>query len=240
MLTNYLKKLFLKFRQRYIFDLSIQFMQDNFSLNKHQRNTWAGEFGDSYVERNKTIDQVNASFDELMGITLENLLSSFFSDLNRDTKILEVGCNVGLNLTILKKMGFKNLFGLEINEKAITIAKQRNPEITFFHSSIEKFETEHKFDLIFTAGVLIHINPDTLPDIIKKIYGLTNKFIFGYENFSEDLTKLDYREHTNILWKQNFPKLYRELFPDLKTVTEKIYSYKNNDLQDVAFLLEKP
>jgi len=215
-------------------------MQDNFSLNEHQRNTWMGEFGDLYVERNKTIEQVNASFDELLGITLENLLSSFFDDLNRNYKILEVGCNVGLNLSILKKMGFKNLYGIEINEKAIKIAKQRNPEIKFFHSSIEKFETDQKFDLVFTAGVLIHINPESLSNIIQKIYSLTDKFIFGYENFSENLTKLDYREHSNILWKQNFPELYHKIFPNLITVKEKIYPYKNDNLQDVAFLLKKP
>ena len=64
-------------------------VQDNSSLNEHQRNIWKGEFGDLYVERNKTIKQVNESFNELMGITLEDLLFSFFNDLNRKYKILD-------------------------------------------------------------------------------------------------------------------------------------------------------
>ena len=214
-------------------------MQDNFSLNEHQRNTWKGEFGDLYVERNKTVEQVNTAFDELMGITLETLLSTFFNDLSRHFHILEIGCNIGLNLSILKNMGFENLYGVEINEKAINIAKQQNPDITFFHSSIEKFETDQKFDLVFTAGVLIHVNPESLPSINQKIYALTDKFIFGYENFSENLTRLDYRNHSNILWKQNFSELYRKTFPNLITIKEKIYPYKNDNLKDIAFLLKK-
>ena len=41
----------------------------------------------------------------------------------KNLKILELGCNVGINLEILKKMGFNNLYGLEINNKAIEIAR---------------------------------------------------------------------------------------------------------------------
>jgi len=214
-------------------------MKDNFSLNEHQRNTWKGEFGDLYVERNKTVEQVNSAFDELMGITLETLLSTFFNDLSRHFHILEIGCNIGLNLSILKNMGFENLYGVEINEKAINIAKQQNPDITFFHSSIEKFETDQKFDLVFTAGVLIHVNPESLLGVIQKINSLSNKFIFGFENFSNNLTKLDYRDHSNILWKQNFSELYQNTFTNLINIKQKIFTYKNNNLQDIAFLFSK-
>jgi pseudaminic acid biosynthesis-associated methylase len=214
-------------------------MQDNFSKNEHQRNTWMGEFGDSYIDRNKDIDKVNSQFKKLTGYSKEEIFYEFFNQLNHDLSILEVGCNVGLNLSILKKLGFHNLNGVEINEKAIQIAKQRNPEIKFFHSSIENFETNLKFDLVFTSGVLIHINPKSIPSILQKIYSLSDKFVFGYENFSETLTKLDYRNHSDILWKQNFPELYRNLFPNLTTIKEKIFTYKNDGLQDVAFLFSK-
>ena len=88
---------------------------------------------------------------------------------------------------------------------------------------IEEFEIDQKFDLVFTAGVLIHINPDSLPSIMKKIYSLSDKFIFGYENFSENLTKLDYREHSNILWKQNFSKSYCNLFPSYYNTRKNLY-----------------
>jgi pseudaminic acid biosynthesis-associated methylase len=214
-------------------------MQENFSKNEHPRNTWMGEFGDLYIDRNKDIDKVNSQLKELIGYTKEEIFYDFFNQINRKLNILEVGCNVGLNLSILKKLGFENLYGIEINEKAIKIAKQKNPEITFFHSSIENFEIQQKFDLVFTSGVLIHINPESLFDVIEKIHTLSKKFIFGYENFSENLTKLDYRDHSNILWKQNFPELYRQTFTNLTTVKERVYDYKNNNLQDVAFMFSK-
>jgi pseudaminic acid biosynthesis-associated methylase len=214
-------------------------MQDSFSQNEHQRKIWMGDFGDSYIDRNKNLDKINSQFKELIGYSKEEIFHDFFSSLNHELKVLEVGCNVGLNLSVLKKIGFQNLFGIEINEKAIKIAKEQNPEIEFFHSSIENFETNLKFDLVFTSGVLIHINPKSIPSILQKIYSLSDKFVFGYENFSETLTKLDYRNHSDILWKQNFPELYRNLFPNLTTIKEKIFTYKNDGLQDIAFLFSK-
>ena len=215
-------------------------MHDDFLSNESQRKIWMGKFGDSYVDRNYTIEQVNELFDNLIGISIEELFYNFFNDLDRNYKILEIGCNVGLNLSILKKLGFKNLFGLEPNNKAIMIAKERHPEITFFHSTIEEFQTTEKFDLVFTSDVLIHINPKSLQAIIKKIYDLSTKLIFGFEYFSNDLTSLDYRGHSNIMWKQNFPKLYCETIPDLILLKKKIFPHKQENLEDIAFLLKKP
>ena len=39
--------------------------------------------------------------------------------LPKDASILELGCGAGRNLAGLKKAGFKNLAGIEINEKAL-------------------------------------------------------------------------------------------------------------------------
>jgi pseudaminic acid biosynthesis-associated methylase len=208
--------------------------------NKNQRNFWENEFGTHYIERNKTLEEINEFYRQQTGITQEEIFRNFFYEINRKYKILEIGCNIGLKLSILKKMGFSNLFGVEVNKNAYEIAKKSDPDIFFINSSIEKFESNREqFDLVYTSGVLIHIHPSALNAIIKKIVNLTKEYIFGFEYYSDALVEIPYRDHTNVCWKQNFPLLFKKLFPSLTTIKEEKIHYKNKDLCDIAYLLSK-
>jgi len=207
--------------------------------NTQQRELWMSNFGTDYINRNKTIEVVNELYKKQTGITVEKIFNKFFDEINSESTIIELGCNVGLNLSVLNKMGFKNLTGLEINETAFSIAKKNNPDINFIHSSIENFEFTETYDLVYTAGVLIHINPDTLPLIITKMGQLSKKYIFGFEYFSENLVEIKYRNNENTCWKQNFPLLFKKLFPSIKTVKEEKIHYKKENLCDIAYLLRK-
>ena len=210
-----------------------------YDANMQQRNFWAGKFGDFYINRNKTIDEVNESYEKETGVTVEKIFHEFFDKIDRKSKILELGCNVGLNLEILQKMGFSNLYGLELNKKALEIARERYPKITFINSSIEVYESKMTYDLVYTAGVLIHINPSTLNSIIKKIVSLTKEYIFGFEYYADSLVEIKYRGYSNVCWKQNFPLLFQQLFNYIDVVKEEKFHYKNKDLTDIAYLLRK-
>src|SRR3989344_5376417 len=115
-------------------------------------------------------------------------------------------------------MGFRNLTGIEINKNAYEIAKKNNPSITWITSSIDSFEPDKSFDLVFTSLVLIHINPEALNSIIKKIIKISKKYIFGFEYYADILTEIPYRGHRNVMWKQNFPLLFMQLEPTLKQI----------------------
>ena len=65
---------------------------------------------------------------------------------------------------------------------------------------------------------------------------LTKKFIFGFEYFSEKLTEVKYRDHSNLLWKQNFPLLFTK---NMKLIKDKKMYWKNENLCDVAYIFEK-
>lgn len=214
-------------------------MNNSSDRNANQRAFWSGEFGNAYVDRNKSIDEVNKSYAEQTGITVDDIFQRFFNDIDKESRILELGCNVGLNLEMLRKMGFNNLHGVELNKKALEIAKERNPKVIFVNSSIEDYQSKEKYDLVFTAGVLIHIHPSTLESLIRKIVDLSAKYIFGFEYYSDKLEEIKYHDHSNVCWKQNFPLLYMKLFPQLKVVKQEKFNYKNNDLNDVAYLLRK-
>ncbi|MBI1829461.1 MAG: methyltransferase domain-containing protein [Thaumarchaeota archaeon] len=215
-------------------------MNNSYENNSNQRNFWAGEFGNSYIDRNYSTEEMNQLYKERTGFTFEQILKNFFIDIDKNSKILELGCNIGLVLSSLKKMGFANLYGLELNKKSFEIAKENNPNITFINSSMEDYDSkgEH-FDLVYTSGVLIHIHPDALNAIIHKIVSLTNEYIFGFEYYSDSLVEVKYRGHSNVLWKQNFPLLFTKLYPSMTKIKEKKIYYKNEDLCDVAYLLKK-
>jgi spore coat polysaccharide biosynthesis protein SpsF len=47
-----------------------------------------------------------------------------------------------------------------------------------FHSSIFDFESQESYDLTWTKGVLIHINPERLIEVYEKLYSYSKRYIF--------------------------------------------------------------
>ena len=75
---------------------------------------------------------------------------------------LELGCNIGLNLKALNSLNSNiELKGIEINEKAANEAEKLKIAEINQGTIIDPIDGE-KFDLTFTVGVLIHINPEFL------------------------------------------------------------------------------
>ncbi|MBN2881025.1 methyltransferase domain-containing protein [Candidatus Woesearchaeota archaeon] len=198
---------------------------------------WKGNFGDEYTERN------SADWDEFYksqwGVTRTDLNKEFLSNLDKNISILEVGCNRANQLKILEQAGFTNLWGLEINKKALSIARE-NKNLNLVEAS--GFNIPFKdnfFDLAFTSGVLIHIAPDDLNKMLDEIYRVSKKYIWGFEYFAENCTEIKYRENSNKLWKNNFKQLFLDRFPDLKLVHVRKCPYIENDNVDEMYLLEK-
>ena len=215
-------------------------MSDNIKNHSKEENFWWSKFGENFLERNKSYEEINKYFNLEVGINVDEPFQKKISGLNRDISILELGCNVGVKLEILKNMGFKNLTGIDINANALKEGKRRNPDIEFIESTIEGLDTDsRKYDLVFTSVGLIHQNPKTLDLIIKKIIEISKKYIFGYEYFSENLQDIEYRGNKGVLWKQNFPELFKKIEPSLKLIKLEKYEYLKKDLTDVAYLFEK-
>lgn len=206
-----------------------------------QIKEWTGKFGEEYTDRN-TLNLVE--LDELShnktGFSRTEQINEFLSDLGLNN-ILEVGSNVGNQLLLLQKNGFKNLNGIEINWYAVEKAKERTKEINIIQGSA--FDIPFKdayFDLIFTSGVLIHISPQDINRVLDEIYRCSKKYIWGSEYFATEYTQVDYRGHDELLWKTNFAELYLDRFPNLQLVKEKKYSYLEDEkLVDQVFLLKK-
>jgi len=206
-----------------------------------QEKQWAGKFGDAYLARNpKTIEEMDNRYLKAVGIKRTDLNKEFLNKLNRSIKILEVGCNAGVQLMILQKMGFKNLYGIEINPRTVNVAKSLTKDINLIQGTILDIPFKDRyFDLVFTSGVLTHIAPSNVKKAMKEIYRCTKKYIWGLETYADKYTEVIYRGNKNMLWKTNFPKLYLDFLKDLKMIKQKKLPYSANNDVDIMFLLKK-
>ena len=108
---------------------------------------------------------------------------------------------------------------IEINAKAIQKLKNISG-VKIFEGSILNFTFKDlgQFDLTFTAGVLIHINPDSLPEVYSKLYECSNKYILIREYYNPKPIEVNYRGNTERLFKRDFAGEIMDLFPDLELV----------------------
>jgi len=206
-----------------------------------QEKNWKGKFGKYYTLRNPLdTKEMDRLYLENYGITRTQLNKEFLGNLSPATKVLEVGANVGTQLIFLQKMGFKNLYGIEINRKAIEISKSiaKNIDIIQAFASDLPFKNNY-FDLVFTSGVLIHIAPSNIKKAIGEIHRVSKKYIWGFEYYAANYTEVLYRGNKNMLWKANFCQMYLDRFPNLKLVKEKKIKYVDSDNIDSMFLLKK-
>lgn len=80
----------------------------------------------------------------------------------KDYKILEIGSSVGGNLNYLKKLGFKNLKGVDISKKAVNYGKE-NFKLDLECSDALKFlkkQNTNSYDFCYSVGCLINLYED--------------------------------------------------------------------------------
>jgi len=119
-----------------------------------QEKQWAGKFGRSYISRNPSnIKEMDKLYVQRYGVSRTKLDKGFLGKLNRSTKILEVGCNIGVQLLFLQRMGFQNLYGIEINGDALERAKAATRNLNLVQgSALDLPFKDNYFDLVFTSG----------------------------------------------------------------------------------------
>lgn len=206
-----------------------------------QMEEWVGDFGKEYTDRNAlSLQEMEALYKEHYGITRTEMNYKFIGDFDRDMKILEVGSNIGNQLLLLQNMGFKSLYGIELQPYAVELSKRRTKGINIIQGSA--FDVPFKdcfFDLVFTSGVLIHIGPENIAAALDEIYRCSNHYIWCFEYYAPNYTQINYRDHKDLLWKTDFSKLFLERFSHLRLVRQELYKYLDSDNVDMMFLLEK-
>ena len=199
-----------------------------------QEEFWAGSFGDTYINRNMS--------EELLASNI-NFFSKIIEHTSQVNSILEFGANIGLNILALRCILPKaEMSAIEINEKAIQELNKNVKEGKVYHESILNFEVDYQRDFVFTKGVLIHLNPDYLKEIYKKLYESSRKYICIAEYYNPSPVNITYRGHDDRLFKRDFAGEIMDLYPSLQLVDYGFsYHRDNNYKQDdiTWFLLSK-
>lgn len=206
-----------------------------------QISEWTGRFGREYTDRNP---QDTSSLDALClrnyGITRTALNQRFLQTVSPSARVLEVGCNLGNQLVLLRELGYAHLHGIEIQSYALEKARMQLPDAVFKEASAFAipFPDEY-FDLVFTSGVLIHIAPADLPRALDEIHRVAKTWIWGLEYYAPASTEIRYRGHNGLLWKNDFSQVYLRRFADLELIREERLRYLDKENSDAMFLLRR-
>ena len=108
----------------------------------------------------------------------------------RCTSVLEIGCGTGIDLRL-----FPNTFqihGVDLNEYALSIAKEKFPVADFKKGSITELPFEDSsIDFVFTHGLLNYLDEDTLEKGISEMYRVARKYVMNCEKFNNIEEKID-------------------------------------------------
>ena len=111
------------------------------------------------------------------------LFSELRSRVQLENSILDLGCNCGYYLSLLKKEGYKNLFGIDISTVAIQYGKEQldlsDVDLTVgsFEEILPKIVAEGtRFDLVYTLGATIELVHPSF-DIIGHMCKISKRFI---------------------------------------------------------------
>jgi pseudaminic acid biosynthesis-associated methylase len=199
-----------------------------------QEGFWAGDFGNDYIGRNEGR--------ELLAANLH-----FFARALRGARGLascvEFGANIGMNLQALKLLfPGQEQFGVEINAEAARRLAQVIPAANVAQQSILDYAPPRTHDLVLIKGVLIHINPDVLPEVYDKLVAASGKYVLVAEYYNPSPVAIPYRGHGDRLFKRDFAGEMMQRHPGLVLVDYGFaYQHDAHCPQDdlTWFLLEK-
>ena len=211
--------------------------------NTKQAKFWLGSFAEPYLKRNLfDPKQLDADYVTAYGMTRTRLNTEFLKSVPKDARILEVGANAGNILMSLQTMGYRNLYGIELNPDIVQVARHRAHGINIIQGdALDVPFKDGFFDLVLTSNVLIHIAPTTIKKALKEIGRCSKRYVWGFEYYAPTYTEIRYRGNKSVLWKTDFPALYLSVFGKKMTLTKKKFIPWRSDpkLIDCMFLLKK-
>ena len=153
-----------------------------------------------HVKKQQTVDTYNNSAAELAnkfnssGTRTKDIEEAFFLAKKTNPKVLEIGCGNGRDAAeILKRTN--QYLGIDISEKLIQLAREKNPQGKFEIADIENYSFPDDIDIIFAFASLIHVPKENLRKIFADglralnpagIFKLSVKHADNYEEVTQE------------------------------------------------------
>ncbi|WP_339748836.1 pseudaminic acid biosynthesis-associated methylase [uncultured Maricaulis sp.] len=199
-----------------------------------QLDAWQGEFGDQYVNRNAPLTEQLRARTRMWARMMRGMAGA------EPETILEVGCNIGLNLRSLDRLTGAELHGIEPNDKA---------RESLLRDQVLRAENLHKataqkipygdasIDLVFTSGVLIHIHPDHLEAAADEMHRVSRRWLLVSEYFSSKPENIPYRGRDDLLFKRDFGSFFLDRFNDLEVVDDGFLWQRTTGIDNTTWVL---
>lgn len=116
----------------------------------------------------------NGEYDEFERGKILELLRS----LNLDTsgRVLDAGCGIGRNVSVLKDVGFTKITGADFSTEMLKCAKESHPDVEFVEADLGDLSVfpDNHFEAAFIMYVFIHIVEDEhLQRVISELERVT-------------------------------------------------------------------
>lgn len=166
------------------------------------------QVGQDYTNRNTlTVEELDELYWDCFGITRRLLNHRFIGHIPFDASILEVGCNIGMQLRHLQLMDFTNLHGIELQQYAIDHLCVEGVDVQQGNATKLPY-LDGDFDLVFTSGVLIHLPEPKLYQAMTEIVRVSNRWVWGFEYYGWERTEIKDEHWHNMLWADDYPVWY--------------------------------
>lgn len=199
-----------------------------------QEAFWAGTFGTEYIDRNQG--------DSLLAANL-NFFSKALGAARGIRSCIEFGANIGMNLRALQLLyPGQDQHAVKINNDAVLKLRKVVPSDNVHHASILDFNPQRTWDLALIKGVLIHLNPEVLPEVYDKLVGACGRFLLVVEYYNPVPVAICYRGHVDRLFKRDFAGEILDRHPQMCLVDYGFAYRRDADFpqDDITwFLLEK-
>ena len=141
---------------------------------------------------------------------------------------LDFGCGNGwVADQISKKNSCSFSMGVDGAENMILNAKNRQSEAVFCLEDLNSFETDKKFDLIFSMEVLYYLeNPSTVIERIKHMLNPKGRFIMGIDHYFENEECHDWQENVGTPMHMFKEEEWLDFF--VKSNYKNIFSWRAN------------
>lgn len=180
------------------------------TFKTEQEIFWAGEFGTEYIQRNQG--------DALLASNLA-FFSKALHQAHGIKNCIEFGANIGMNLKAIKLLhpGI-DVHGIEINADAAQELGNVIPAKQVHNESILDFSPSQQCDLALIKGVLIHLNPEVLPQVYDKLFAACGRYLLVAEYYNPTPVAIPYRGHSDRLFKRDFAGEMMERHPTLRLI----------------------
>lgn len=206
------------------------------NFRTEQESFWAGQFGDDYIARNEDTPAA-----------LAGNLFSFARMLERarpsPASMVELGANIGLNLRALKLLlPHAHQTAVEINAQAVARLRRDGVGDEVVHGSLLEFTPQRRYELALIKGVMIHLAPEMLPEVYRKLAECSSRYVLIAEYYNRRPEEVIYRGNRGKLFRRDFGGEFMDACPEFRLI-DYGFSYHRDarEMQDdlTWFLFER-